>query len=95
MRAAIRLVRRRGFTDVRTFLPFPDQRCPAYLISAETGAPLRYFLARLVFPYVTDPHDAARRQRQIMLRRNVALASPHPIRVRFAPAGALLARRPG
>jgi hypothetical protein len=95
MRTAIKVVRRRGFTDIRTFLPFPDQRCPAYLISAEPRAPLGYFLARLVFPYVTDPQDAPRRQRQIMRMRNAALASPHPIRVRFAPAGALVARRAG
>ena len=95
MRTAIRVLRRRGLRDIQTFLPFPDQRCPAYLISADTGAPLRYFLARLVFPYVTESEDAPRRQRRIMRMRNAALASPHSLRVRFAPAGALLARRPG
>jgi hypothetical protein len=95
LRSAIRVLRRRGFGEIRAFLPFPDQRCPAYLISTETQAPLRHFLARLVFPYVADQHDAERQQRRIMLMRNVALASPHPIRVLFAPAGAVVARRPG
>lgn len=95
LRSAVKVLRRRGFREIRTFLPFPDQRCPAYLISTETQAPLRHFLARLVFPYVTDEQDAERQQRRIMLMRNVALASPHPIRVLFAPAGALVARRDG
>lgn len=92
---AAHVLRDRGFTDVQAFLPFPDQRCPAYLISAETRAPLGHFLSRLVFPYSADRPDAERRRRRITWMRRMALASPHAIRVLFAPAAALLARRPG
>jgi hypothetical protein len=94
LRTAVRILRRRGFTEIQTFLPFPDHRCPAYVISAETRAPLGHFLARLVFPYSADRHDPQREQQRITWMRNLALASPHGIRVRFAPAMALVARRP-
>jgi hypothetical protein len=92
---AAKILRRRGFTQARAFLPFPDQRCPAYLISADTRGPLGHFLARLAFPYSAERHDAEQRQRRITWMRRVALASPHSIRVLFAPAVAVFARRPG
>jgi hypothetical protein len=95
LRTAARIIRRRGLTEIRTFLPFPDHRCPAYLISAETRAPLGHFLARLVFPYSADRQDPQREQQRISRMRSLALAAPHGLRVRLAPAMALVARRPG
>lgn len=90
---ATRILQRLGFTEVRASLPFPNQRCPAYFVSTDTQGPLRHFLSRLVFPYAVDQPEPERLQRRIMLMRNVALASPHPVRVLFAPAAGLVARR--
>jgi hypothetical protein len=91
--AAVRILRARRFTEVRAFLPFPDQRSQAYFISADTRAPLGHFLSLLVFPYSAGGPGADRKRSRIRWMRRIALASPHPIRVRFAPAAALLARR--
>jgi hypothetical protein len=90
---AVRILRARRFTEVSAFLPFPDQRGQAYFISADTRAPLGHFLSLLVFPYSAGGPGADQKRRRIRWMRRIALASPHPIRVLFAPAAALFARR--
>jgi hypothetical protein len=94
LRKARRVLRRAGFGRIDTYLAFPDHRRPAYLTSS--GAPeLRYFLRRFFLPYVGDLRGVRARlkQRALRLIRTATLVTPHPIRIRFAPAYVLVARR--
>jgi hypothetical protein len=94
MRKARRALHRAGFGRIDTYLAFPDHRRPAYLTSSGP-AELRYFLRRFFFPYVGDLRGVRARlmQRALRLIRMAALATPHTIRIRFAPAYVLVARR--
>jgi hypothetical protein len=94
MRKVRRVLHRAGFDRVDTYLAFPDHRRPAYLTSSG-AAELRYFLSRLFLPYVGDLRGVRARlkQRALGLIRTATLATPHTIRIRFAPAYVLVARR--
>jgi hypothetical protein len=94
LRQAVRLLRQEGLSEIHTYLAFPDQTCPAYLLSLEGRSELDYFLRRLAFPYVQAAGGRAQlKRRGLQLMRRVALAGPHRVRVRFAPAIAIVAWR--
>jgi hypothetical protein len=94
LRKARRVLHRAGFGRIDTYLAFPDHRSPAYLTSLGP-AELGYFLRRFFLPYVGDLRGVRARlkQRALRLIRTATLATPHPIRIRFAPAYVLVARR--
>jgi hypothetical protein len=94
--AARRIVGRTGLVMVDAFLALPDQRCPAYLVSIDRPAELEYFLRRLFRPYAGSLSGwrAGLRQRSLSVMRKAALGLPHGPRLRFAPAFAIVARRP-
>jgi hypothetical protein len=91
---ARRVLRRAGFSRIDTYLAFPDHRRPAYLMTSG-GAELGYFLRRFFFPYVGELRGlrARLKQRALRLMRVATLATPHHVRVRFAPSYMLVARR--
>jgi hypothetical protein len=94
LRSALRVVKAAGLTEPQSYIPFPSATCPAYIVGAG-AAELDYFLRRLAFPYAdasTTPARLASRLLRPMLR--IALAAPRRSRAGFAPAGAIVARRP-
>jgi hypothetical protein len=93
--AARRILHRAGLGIVDAYLALPDQRCPAYLVSTEGPAELEYFLRRLFRPYAGSLSGwrAGLRQRSLSVMRRVALGLPHRLRIRFAPALGIVARR--
>jgi hypothetical protein len=93
--AARRILRRSGLGIDEAYLALPDQRCPAYLVSTGGPAELEYFLRRLFRPYPGSLSGwrAGLRQRSLSIMRMVALGLPHRLRVRFAPALGIVARR--
>jgi len=94
MRSALRTVRAAGLTETQSYLPFPSAACPAYFVSAG-AAELDYFLRRLAFPYGDHSNTRGRLGKRLlrpMLR--IAVRTPRAARAGFAPAGAILARRP-
>jgi hypothetical protein len=94
LRGARRVLRRAGIQQIETYLPFPDQRCPAYLVSAQGSAGLEYFLRHLAFPFTSgEGNHRELRRRLLRVARRAALLAPHRVRVRLAPAVALVARR--
>jgi hypothetical protein len=92
---AARALNAAGFCSVRSYLAFPDQRCPAYLIGADDRAELNYLLGRLFLPYVGEVRGMRARIKQRVVRagRRVALFLPHRLRVGLAPASLLVARK--
>ena len=84
-----------GLQPVATYLAFPHERTPAYLIERDDPAALRYFLERLSFPYVEGPDRWKSRGKQLALAaaRRGALVAPSGLRARFAPGLAVTARR--
>ena len=94
-RAALRALRACGFEDFETYLAFPDERCPAYLVSTTRPAELEYFLRSLFLPYAGAARGwrARVRQRLLSSMRAAALLVPHGTRLRFAPALGIVARR--
>jgi hypothetical protein len=87
---------RAGFTEMETYLAFPDQRCPAYLVSVAGRRELDYFLRRLAFPYA-DPSSRFGRpmgRRVLGIALSGASVAPHSFRTWSAPAVAFVARRP-
>jgi hypothetical protein len=95
LRQAVRILKRQGLSEIQSYLAFPDQTCPAYLLPLEGRSELDYFLRRLAFPFVQGAagRRARLKQRGMQLMRRAALAGPHRIRVRFAPAVAVVAWR--
>jgi len=93
---AMRILRRAGLTGPEVYLAFPDQACPAFLISKGGAAELDAFLRHLFLPYVGATHGWRGRvkQRLLSLMRAMALVSPHGMKARFAPSLAIVARRP-
>jgi hypothetical protein len=94
-RTATRTLRDAGFTEMRVYVPFPDQRLPAYLVSAGRDAELDYFVRNLSFPYVDDAsglRGRARRAIRTLLQR-CAAALPTTISARVVPSFAIVARR--
>ena len=96
VRRAVRILRRAGMESAEVYLAFPDQACPAYLISQGGAAELNAFLRHLFLPYVGATHGWRGRvkQRLLSLMRALALVSPHAMKARFAPSMAVVARRP-
>jgi hypothetical protein len=93
---ARRIVEGRGMSGSLLYLAFPDHACPAYLVDASDRAALEYFVQRLSVPYVGGEGRSARvKQGALRAMRALARAAPHAARVRFAPAGAVVSRRPG
>ena len=94
-RKAARLLRSAGFAVVDPYIALPDERCPAYLVSARTDAELDYVLDRLFLPYVGDARGRRARvkRRAISALRRVALSTPNAIRTALAPAVLIVARR--
>jgi hypothetical protein len=94
-RTARRILRSAGFHSVRTYLAFPDERCPAYLVRSDGHAELAYLLDRLFLPYVGGAQGVRARikGRAIRWLRRGALLAPHQLRATLAPAVVLVARR--
>lgn len=92
---ARRLLLDAGFLPIQTYLALPDQRCPAYLVSSNSGAELDYLLRRLFLPYVGTLQGIRARAKLWALRamRRLALSFPPRARLPFAPAVFLVARR--
>jgi hypothetical protein len=93
---ARRILGRSGLGIGESYVALPDQRCPAYLVSAGAPAELEYFLRCLFRPYTGSLSGWRARlgQRSLSLMRRIALGLPHRVRVRFAPALGIVARRP-
>jgi hypothetical protein len=94
-RKAARILRSEGFGSISSYLAFPDQRCPAYLLGSDGHAELDYLLDRLFLPYVGNARGLGARlkRRVIGVFRRAALLTPHRIRAALAPAALLVARR--
>ena len=94
--AARRIVALSGLVMVDAYVALPDQRCPAYLVSIDRPAELEYFLRRLFRPYAGSLSGwrAGLRQRSLSVMRTAALGLPHGLRLKFAPALGIVARRP-
>ena len=95
LKRELRILERLGFTGLQAYLAFPSQACPAYLVDASNAACLEYFVRRISIPYVERQGARARMERRALRgMRAIAMASPHATRVRFAPAAAVMGRRP-
>ncbi|HYU56821.1 MAG TPA: hypothetical protein VEO00_02060, partial [Actinomycetota bacterium] len=97
LRRAVRILHRAGMGGTEVYLAFPDQTCPAYLVSKGGPAELDAFLRHLFLPYAGASQGWRGRvkQRVLSLMRAAALVSPHSLKARFAPALAIVARRGG
>jgi hypothetical protein len=95
LRTALGILRRSGLTELEVFLALPSQRRPALLVPAARDTELDHVLRRLFLTYVPadSPWPTLRRRVLAVLRRG-ALVAPHGIRVQFAPAFCVVARRP-
>ena len=93
--AAARVVRRQGLEPASAWLAFPDQRTAAYLVPADGGAELAYFMRTFFFPYASgsSARKVRLKQQALTLMRTAALLAPAPLRPRCAPAFALVAER--
>jgi hypothetical protein len=94
-RKAQQLLRAQGFAVIDPYVALPDQRCPAYLVSAHADAELDYVLGRLFLPFVGNTHGARAwvKRRVLSALRRVALWTPNAIRTSVAPAILIVARR--
>jgi hypothetical protein len=93
--SAVRALRAAGFDDPSVYVPFPDQRLPAYLVSAMRQNELGYFLRELSFPHVEDAtgiRGMLRRRSRSLLQR-AATALPPTLTARLVPSFAIVARR--
>lgn len=92
---ALRILRSAGLGDAAAYAALPDHRRPAWLVPVGRRAELDVFLRRMAFAYVPfGPPMVARAAAQVMQAgRKAGLAAPHRLRVRLAPAYALVARR--
>ena len=95
LRRAQRALRLAGPFELHPYFALPNQRCPAYLISATRRAELDYFLRHLFFPHVgsRSPRVALAKQRVLGMARTPAVRLPHFVRLGCAPAIAVVARR--
>lgn len=92
---AERLLLQAGFEAPRVYLAFPGSDCPAYLVERDDPACIEYFVRHLAIPYAEGRGRSARaRQHLLGLMRRAAVAAPHAMRARLAPAAVLVARRP-
>jgi len=95
LRRIQRILGERGLVDAHAFVALPDQACPAYLVDAVDPACLEHFIRRLAVPHAEMPGLRGRvRQGLLMAMRLASLVAPHAMRVRLAPATAVVARRP-
>jgi len=96
VRKALRVVRAAGLEGAAGYVLLPSQRRPAWLVPVRRRAELDVFLRRMVFPYapLSSPVGAWFAARALVAARFLALILPHRLRVRFAPAYAVVARRP-
>jgi hypothetical protein len=94
--AASKVLGDAGLRPSSRWLAFPDQHTPAYLVPAEIGPELEYFMRTFFFPYAAggSARKARIRQRALTLMRRAALLAPAGVRPRFAPAFAIVAERP-
>jgi hypothetical protein len=94
--AASRVVGDAGLRPSSSWLAFPDQHTPAYLVPAGNGPELEYFMRTFFFPYATgeSARKARIKQRALTVMRGAALLAPAGLRPRFAPAFAIVAERP-
>ena len=95
LRKALRVLDAAGL-DGAAYVILPSQRRPAWLIPVRRRAELDVFLRRMAFPYapLRSPVAAWLAARALQVGRLLALVLPHRLRVRFAPAYAVVARRP-
>jgi hypothetical protein len=84
-----------GFSPAQTYIALPDQRCPAYLVSSDSGVELDYLLRHLFLPYVGALRGIRARAKLWAVRamRRLALSIPPRARSSFAPAVLLVAKR--
>jgi hypothetical protein len=89
-----RALHRAGLQLDALYLAFPDHRHPAVLAAADSAAALNQMLYRLPTGYVGTGGRWHRTRRRIRTAMAVAAAAtPHRLRVRFAPGYLVLARR--
>jgi hypothetical protein len=95
LRRAKQALQRAGSFDLHPYFALPDQRCPAYLISAKRRTELDYFVRHLFFPHVgsRSPRLALAKQRVLNMARSPVARVPHAVRLACAPAIAVVARR--
>jgi len=95
LRRARRALHRAGRFDLHPYFALPDQRCPAYLISAKRRTELDYFLRHLFFPHVgsRSPRVAVVKQRVLGMARVPVVRLPHFLRLGCAPAVVVVPRR--
>lgn len=83
-----------GLTATSLYLPLPDHRHPALLVDARHRGQLDYVFRHVFLTYLPGTSASTRASRRLLVAaRRLAVVAPQPLRVRFAPAYYVIARR--
>lgn len=94
LRAATSALSAAGLHREGVYLPLPDHRHPAVLVDARHPGQLDYVFRHTFLSYRPGTSASAWLGRRLLVvARTVAVRVPHSVRVRFAPAYVVIARR--